>query len=330
VNVRLVAVVALALAAAPRPEWIDGMPAAFPRDRFVTATGAADERDAAEARARAGVAAFFESGVAASTRLEEAESRVAAGGVELRVQVLAAKQEVAAVTAKLLEGVEIADAWTDPASGRVHALAVLDRRKAVAALKARVAEIDGEVSALGKRAAAEPRRLERARLGHRTLALAARRGPLLRDLAILEPRALPPAPADLPALRSAAERALSEVAVSVRATGEGAESVAAGASRAIVATGMRAVEGEAQHELAAALAVEAAPPAVSGEWTTVRLTARLSVNGGDGEGTFVTFVESAKGTSGRTEEARRRAVQALSAAVEERLGAELRARLELR
>jgi LPP20 lipoprotein len=330
VTVNALAVLVLALAAPPRPEWIDGMPAAFPRDRFVTATGAADERDAAEARARAGVAAFFESGVAASTRVAETESRAAAGGVELRVQTLAARQEVAAVTAKLLEGVEIADAWTDASSGRVHALAVLERGKAVAALRSRLAEIDAEVSGLGKRAAAEARRLERARLGHRTLSMAARRGPLLRDLAILDPAALPPAPADLPALRSAAERALSEVTVSVRATGDGAESVAAGASRAIVATGLRAVEAEAPHELSAALAVEAAPPALSGEWTTVRVTARLSVNGGDGEGTLVTFVESAKGTSGRVEEARRRAVQALSAAVEERLGAELRGRLEPR
>jgi hypothetical protein len=47
-----------------------------------------------------------------------------------------------------------------------------------------------------------------------------------------------------------------------------------------------------------------------------------------GPGAFAAFAESAKGTAGRAEEARRRAEVALSAAVEERLGGELRARLE--
>lgn len=318
---------ALAVAAGPRPDWVDGMPAAFPRERFVTAVGIADQRDAAEARARAGVAAFFESGVAASTRLEETESRLAAGGTELRVQTQAARQEVAAVTAKLLEGVEVADVWTDPAGGRIHALAVLDRPRAVEVLRRRLAEVDAEVSAFGARAAAEQDRLGRARLGHRTLAAAARRAPVVHDLRILDPGAEAPAPVDLALVRTAAERALSELAVSIRAEGDGAETIAAGAARAVVAAGLRAVSPPAPRDLHAAITLEAAPPAVAGAWTTVRLTARVRVER-DGQEALAAFVESAKGTAGRAEEARRRAQAALAAAVEERLGAELRARLE--
>lgn len=325
---------ALAVAASPRPDWIDGMAAAFPRERYVTAVGAADQRDGAEARARAGVASFFESRVAASTRVAESESVARStgtapvvAGVELRVATMAASQEVAAATAKLLEGVEIADVWTDPASGRIHALAVLDRPRALEVLRRRLADVDAEVGALGARAAAERERIARARLGYRTLAAGARRAPLLHDLRILDPAAEAPSPVDLAAARTEAERALTEVAVSIRAEGDGADAVAAGAARAVVATGLRVVSPPASHDLDAAILVEAVPPAVSGAWTSVRLTARVRVER-DGKEALVTFTESAKGTAGRVEEARRRARQALAAAVEERLGAELRARLE--
>jgi hypothetical protein len=318
---------ALAVAATQRPDWIDGMPGAFPRERWVTAVGVADQRDAAEARARAGVAAFFESRVAASTRAQETERRLAAAGAELRVATTAASHEVAAITAKLLEGVEVADVWTDPANGRTHALAVLERPRAVEVLRRRLAEVDAEVSAFGARAAAEKERIGRARLGYRTLAAAARRGPLVHDLRILDPGAEAPAPVDLPAVHAAAEGALAEIAVSIRAEGEGAGAVAAGAARAVVATGLRVVVPPAPRDLHAAITVEAAPPAVSGAWTTVRLTARVRVER-EGQEAFAAFAESAKGTAGRAEEARRRAEVALSAAVEERLGGELRARLE--
>ena len=153
----------LLLVAAARPDWVDGMPAAFPRDRFLVAVGTGDERGSAELRARAGVAAFFESRIAAVAQVQEVEGRasstarvqepdgsVGTAAVELRVASIAARQEVTAATAKLLEGVEIGDAWTDP-TGRVFALAVLDRTRAIDVLRRRLAEVDGDVAALAAR-----------------------------------------------------------------------------------------------------------------------------------------------------------------------------------
>jgi hypothetical protein len=96
-----------------------------------------------------------------------------------------------------------------------------------------------------------------------------------------------------------------------------------------VATGMRAVPEGAAHDLAAALELSAAPAAREDGWTVARLTASVRVTGA-GREAVVTFVETAKGTSGRPEEAARRAGEALAARVEERLHQELRARLEAR
>jgi hypothetical protein len=330
----------LVAALAARPDWVDGMPAAFPRDRFLVAVGEAEDRTTAEARARAGVAAFFESRVAAVSRARESEGRERVarteevGGVavearaELRVASFAAQQEVTSVTAKLLEGVEIGDAWTDPA-GRSHALAVLDRARAVEVLRRRLGEVDGEVAAQAARLQERAPALERARIAHRLVAASARRAPLAQDLRILDPAAEPAAPAALAEARAAAERALAAVAVGVRASGDDAERLRTAAVRAVVGTGMRVVPVDAATDLAVAVDEEAAPPAEGGGWVVVRLTARVRALDARKE-TALSFVETAKGTSGRPDEAARRAGEALAARVEERLGEELRARLEAR
>ena len=317
----------LILLAAPRPDWVDGMPAAFPRERFVVAVGTADDRAAAELRARAGIAAFFESRIAAAARVEETEGHATANGLELRVASLSARQEVTAATAKLLEGAEIAEAWTD-AEGRSWALAVLDRARATDALRGRLAEVDAEVDALAARLGAETARFERARLAHRIVSAAARRPPVLADLRLLDPAAAQAPPAGVAKARAAAERALGEVGVAVRVAGEAAGPVGTAATRAIVSTGMRAVSAGAPHDLATIVDVEQAPAATDGAWAVARLTARVRVLQGAGTEAVVTFVETAKGTSGRAEEAGRRAGEALAARVEERLQVELRGRLE--
>jgi hypothetical protein len=319
----------LVLVTVARPDWVDGMPAAFPRDRFVVAVGAADERAAAELRARAGIAAFFESRVVAAAQVVETEARARRGGVELRVASVAARQEVTASSSKLLEGVEIADVWVDP-EGRSHALAVLDRTRAIDVLRRRLADVDGEIAALAARLRQEKARFERARIAHRIVAAAARRPAVVADLRVIDPGAESPAPAAAEDARGAAEQALAAVGVAIRTTGDAAAPIAAAATRAVVATGMRAVAAGAVHDLSAAIDVEAAPPAIADGWTVVRLTARVRLVNTGLLDTMVTFVETVKGTSGRADEAARRAGEALAARVEERLHEDLRARLEAR
>jgi len=323
------AAVLLVLAAVARPDWVDGMPAAFPRDRYVVAVGAADERAAAELRARAGIAAFFESRVVAAAHVEETEARARRGGVELRVASVAARQEVTAASAKLLEGVEIAEVWLDP-EGRSHALAVLDRGRASDVLRRRLADVDGEIVGLAARLRDEKARFERARIAHRIVTAAARRPAIVEDLRVIDPGAEPPVPAGAEAARGAAEQALAAVAVAIRTTGEAASPVGAAATRAVLATGMRAVAPGAPHDLSAAIDVEAAPPATAEGWMVVRLSARVRVVSTGLLDAVVTFVETAKGTSGRADEAARRAGEALAARVEERLHDDLRSRLEAR
>jgi hypothetical protein len=188
--------------------------------------------------------------------------------------------------------------------------------------------VDGEVAAGAARLEAERARFERARIAHRIVGAAARRAPLVHDLRVLEPGAEPEAPAGARGTRAAAEQALSEVAVAIRVKGPAAEPVLAGATRAVVATGMRAAPAGAAHDLSAAVDVQGAPPAAGDGWIVARLSANVRVVDAARADAVVTFVETAKGTSGRPEEATRRAGEALAARVEARLHDELRARLE--
>jgi hypothetical protein len=194
-------------------------------------------------------------------------------------------------------------------------------------LRRRVVEVDGEVTALAARLAEPGPAFTRARLAHRLVGASARRAPLVADLRVLDPAAEPAAPAAARDARVVAERALSAVGVSVSASGEDADRLRTAAVRAVVATGLRAAALDASPELRVALDEEAAMPAVADGWTTVRVTARVRVLDAGNE-TVVSFVETAKGTSGRVDEATRRAGEALAGRVEERLHSELRTRLE--
>jgi hypothetical protein len=329
---------ALAVTLAAAPDWVTGMPRAFPREKFVTAVGIADERPAAEARARAGVAAFFETAVTSVTRVREAEGEVTtqgrtevagvavSGKTELRTASLAAEQEVTAVSARLLAGVEIVDRWTDPA-GRFHALAALDRARGVALLRGRLAELDAEVAALAARLPGTPAGFARARVAHRLVGAVARRAPVAADLSVLAPGAGPELPRAAAGAREAAERALAAVGVAILASGDDADRLRTAAARAVVSTGMRAAALDGDRELTVNVEQETAAPAAAEGWTSVRVTARIRILDARQE-TVGTFVETAKGTSGREEEAARRAGEALAARVEERLRAELGVRLE--
>jgi hypothetical protein len=90
---------------------------------------------------------------------------------------------------------------------------------------------------------------------------------------------------------------------------------------------MRSAAVDATPDLVVAVDEEAAGPAIADGWASVRVTARVRVVDARNE-TVVSFVETAKGTSGRVDEATRRAGEALAGRVEERLGTELRSRLD--
>jgi hypothetical protein len=111
-----------------RPDWIDGSAASYPRERYLVGVGEAENLDAARDRARAEIARIFEvriedSIVDRSEAMALVEEARRASSVVEHIAV-----ETRTSTEAALEGVDIAETWSDRESRRVYALAVLDKQ----------------------------------------------------------------------------------------------------------------------------------------------------------------------------------------------------------
>jgi hypothetical protein len=317
---------ASALSAAP-PDWVGGPSPQYPPERYVTGVGVAEDRSSAEARARAAIAAVFETRLAAVSRVKEEEVRATTAGRESTTAKLAMSQEVVAATAAVLEGTTIAAAWTSP-TGQVHALAVLDRVAAAEVIRRRIVEGDGAVVEALARLEKAPDRAAAARLGYRIAALLGRRDGLALRLRALEPASQTAPPAAMAEASTTARRALAGATVRVDAKGPGSDAVAAAVARALLAVGLGTVGPNPKPDLIVTVQVEESPAVVAGAWTTARSAARARVAREGSAEAWAEVAESAKGTATHADEAARRAAAALAKQVEDRLAEALRKELE--
>jgi hypothetical protein len=214
------------LLAAPtrKPAWVDGESAEWPREQYVLGVGSADEREAAEDRARAEIARVFSTRVASTMRSSSSESNVTSDGRTSTTEEVSAADETTSTADRLLEGVEIAQVWQDPATQRTYVLAVVDRQRVAGRLRARLEEIEALAAPLRARLTSRAEtdrampKADAASAALRLLRLKARREAIQSDLRIV-------APSD-PRLRdgvrdeAAAREALSRVSVALSVPGD--------------------------------------------------------------------------------------------------------------
>jgi hypothetical protein len=127
------------------PEWLDGSPEAYPRDRYLVGVGSGTDLDAARDRARAEIARSLEVHVEDEVLDRTESTSLAEGDPSVRTVVEQVSIETRTTTEADLEGVRIAELWSDPATQQVYALAVLDRESAGRVLLLEMAECDTEV-----------------------------------------------------------------------------------------------------------------------------------------------------------------------------------------
>lgn len=170
-----------------KPRWVDGKSKDYPQDKFMSATGSADDQEKAKARALSNLAKIFEVQIEESahdessawTRTVEGERRQ--GGEQLAARYLDA------YTSKLLEGARIAENWFDDGVGLYYSLAVLERDAVSSRLSADIRKHDQYAqSKIGQaQGAGDP--LKAARLLFQARAAMVERESLQRDLRIVDP-----------------------------------------------------------------------------------------------------------------------------------------------
>ena len=146
----LVAVAALSACACvggqSKPDWIDGVSAAYPSDRYLVGVGQADSHLVAEDRAYAAVARIFKAEVSAQAKDWESYLVTEQRGESNAERRLTLDNLTRVSTDKVLENVRIVDRWIDRRKGLHYALAGMHRPQAEASFMERVTELDRSIS----------------------------------------------------------------------------------------------------------------------------------------------------------------------------------------
>lgn len=126
---------------AAQPDWVGGDSAEYSSAQYLLGRGTGATEEEAQNRARGDLAAIFE------VRIQVAsENTISISQSDKKSQVnKLATQRVSAKTDKVLSGVSIAKIWRDPLTKDFHALAVLSRAQAAAALREELLKIDTAV-----------------------------------------------------------------------------------------------------------------------------------------------------------------------------------------
>ena len=169
-----------------KPDWIERDSAEWPREMYLTGVGSADDRAAAEDRARAEIARVFTTHVSSALVANTSESTVRTDRDTLWSGRTSVADETRSTTDKVLEGVEIVQVWQDPDLHQFYALAALDRQQASARIEDRIDALESSAVPLRERLAA-PDKAGALAAAMRLMRLERERRDLAGELAIVAP-----------------------------------------------------------------------------------------------------------------------------------------------
>ena len=129
-----------------KPDWIDGVSAAYPSGQYLVGVGQAESRAVAEDHAYAAVARIFKAEVSAQAKDWESYLLIEQRGHSSAERRLTLDNLTRVSTDKVLENVRIVDRWIDRHNGLHYALAGMQRPQAETAFMERIVELDRSIS----------------------------------------------------------------------------------------------------------------------------------------------------------------------------------------
>ena len=305
VFILLMAACAAARAAERKPDWIDRESGRWPREMYVTGVGSADERAVAEDRARADLARVFTSHVSSALNATASEDDIRTDRGNAHSERITVVDETRSTTDKVLEGVEIAEVWLDPASRQTYALAVLDRQQAAARIEAKLDEMAQTAKPL------------RARLGaaDKVLALnaALRLLRLERDRRAVENelQIVLPSRERKPSTEDGARELLSRVSVRVTVAGDDQDVVRGGLAKALGMVGL-SLAATAEPDLVGEASVVRESLGLRDGWYWSRASVALVLKDAASSRTLLQLTETARDASRAEGESDRRVLGKVS------------------
>lgn len=129
-----------------KPDWIDGVSAAYPSGQYLVGVGQAESRAVAEDHAYAAVARIFKAEVSAQAKDWESYLLIEQRGHSSEERRLTLDNLTRVSTDKVLENVRIVDRWVDRHKGLHYALAGMHRPQAETSFMEKIAELDRSIS----------------------------------------------------------------------------------------------------------------------------------------------------------------------------------------
>lgn len=319
------AATAPAVPSGPRPDWVDGTSAEFPRDHYLLGVGVADDQASAMERARGEIARVFGTQVTVNSLTTASESTSqAAGGKAETYSSQDVMQAVRSTARKALEGVQIERNWLDPATGTYYSLAALKIDDALTDMDGRLIQIDKRARALKLGMETAQEKLDKVKAALELRSLLKARAELVSDIHVLDPKDS----AD-PFLRpdeyqAEADKTLGQLDVVVTMSGEGAQTVRPAVIAALNKLGIDA--REAASPTGADIAVECSAkfadqpdPDPSSAWKWTRGEASVSMTDVKSGKVFLSEQASAREASATQSTARSRAEASLGKAIAEKI-----------
>ncbi|MDD5628472.1 MAG: LPP20 family lipoprotein [Elusimicrobia bacterium] len=299
----------------PKPEWVDGSSMEYPRDKYLTGVGSADDRNTAGERARGEISKIFSSQITVNTASQAMESTVQVTGQKDQNSFSqSVSNSVENVSKKVLEGVEVPETWQDDASRVYYALAVLEKAKALSAITDKIADFDAQVKQWYAQMVQATDKLPRVKAGMKLLALFKARKGLENDLRVLDGKGMPN-PVDEAAVRATAAKALSELDVAIDVSGTKSREVETGVVKALNGFGLQASAGAPSGPVDVLVTGEAETNPVEGtdpRWKFARSYVTVSLKDGRTNKVFLQFDVAEKGSSGDYNTAARRSLANLA------------------
>ena len=207
---------ASAVKAGSRPDWVDGTSRSYPRERYLVGIGMGDDRATASDRARSEISKIFTTNVNVTTNLHESESSSKQGAKTENSFSQAISQSLQTASKKVLEGVEVVESWKDGATMQQYALAVLDRSKALAAVKDKLDDFDRQAQQWKSAMDSASDKVGKVKAAMKLLALLKARVELNGEMRVLDPGGKTvPSPFDEAAVRAGAAKTVAELDVIV-------------------------------------------------------------------------------------------------------------------
>ncbi len=168
------------------PAWVNGASEQYPLALYIVGRGVGATQEEAKDRARADIAKTFEVTVLERSEEQQSFARTERDGASQQQLEQTVTRNIMTRTGKLLNGVEIADVWQDPAGARAYALAVLSRSKAAEQLRQEISELDTATEHYIQRSRTEPQGLTKVAFAHQAVIAQQERIGLQRSLRVAD------------------------------------------------------------------------------------------------------------------------------------------------